>query len=129
MIVNLTPHAINILAKESCVNLKQDPKTRQWVADEATPIRTIESSGVARVSVSSSYGEPLEGIPTQVPVYGEIEGLPDYKEGTSYIVSLLTVSAAKAGERTTEDLFTPGVIVRSAANQSLILGCFDLNRQ
>lgn len=126
-VINLTPHDINVLTKESCSNLEQDSKTKQWIADSAEPVRIIKSSGIARVLVSSQYADSVDEIPVQKPVYGKIEGLPEYQKDIVYIVSLLTVSAARAQGRTTADLYTPGIVVRSRANQSLILGAFDLN--
>lgn len=126
-LVNLTPHAINIL---SSLGIELDPKTRQLVAsaDAVEMLREIPSDGVARVSVTTQPDGEVDGIPCQCPSYGEIDGLPDYSGEAFYIVSLLTVSAAKAHGRTCADLLTPGRVVRDKDNGSRILGCLDLNR-
>jgi hypothetical protein len=128
-IINLTPHDITILSKESCINLEQDFRTKSWIADGAISLRALESSGVARVQITTQPGEMLDGIPTQIPVYGKIEGLPEYDKDKAYIVSLLTISAAISQGRTTKDLYSPGTIVRSRSDTSTILGCLDLNHQ
>ena len=128
-VINLTPHDINILTKESCYGLEQDSTTKQWIADGVSPIRVIKSSGVARVQVSTIPGTDLDGIPTQKPSYGDIDGLPAPELGVAYVVSLMCVSAAISHGRSTIDLYTWGVLVRSRKNPSIIYGCFDLNHQ
>lgn len=126
-LVNLTPHSINIL---SSLGLESDPKTRQLVASAGAVevLREIPSDGVARVAVTTQPDGDVDGIPCQCPSYGEIDGLPEYGENVFYIVSLLTVSAAKAHGRTCADLLSPGRVVRDKDNGSRILGCLDLNR-
>lgn len=70
--VNLTPHAVAL-----------------------NDGRTFTSQGVARVAASFSEfsGDVCEQI------FGDIEGLPTPQEGTTYIVSIIVLSAAKAAGR------------------------------
>lgn len=58
--------------------------------------RTFPSMGVARVD--NSFSEFEDDICTVS--YGDIVGLPEPKEGTYYIVSILVLSAAKVKGRT-----------------------------
>lgn len=130
-VINLTPHNIQIAPPEAFQGLEQNLKTRQWEAEaliEGENVRIIPSSGVARVQVQTVEAEPVDGISTSRPNYGEIEGLPEFQEGVFYVVSLLTISAAAAHGRTTADLLSPGVVVRQRENGSVILGAFNLNR-
>lgn len=129
-IINLTPHAIQVYAQESFEGLeKTNPTT--WLADsvEGQPLLLVESSGMARVKVATVDADPIDGVPTVTSQYGEIEGLPEFQDGTFYVVSLPTVSAAIANGRTTADLLTPYQVVRSRANGSLVLGCMGFSRQ
>ena len=88
-IVNLTPHAINIIA--GVQNFE------------------IPASGqVARCAVKSAQAGfiPVDGV--QIPVvqnqFGEVEGLPEEVAGTILLVSAL-VGSALAGKR--NDLYGP----------------------
>lgn len=74
MIVNLTPHAINITG---------------W--------GSIPASGqVARVSSTHvCVAHTVEGIPVFSAGFGEVVGLPDPKPGTLFLVSGMVAAAAK----------------------------------
>jgi len=75
MIVNCTPHQINI-------------------RPEGLPEVVVPPSGVVpRVSVEQKIIAIIEGIPVVSTQYGAVEGLPDPVEGTVYIVSALVLSA------------------------------------
>jgi hypothetical protein len=94
-LVNLTPHPIDIFLKDGRV------------------VR-LPSEGVARVrEVKEDAGE-LEWEGGTVPLcrkfLGEVEGLPEPKEGVIYIVSLL--AAQKAWERGRTDVVAPGDYIR-----------------
>ena len=69
-IVNLTPHALNVYK------------------DDAV-ILTVESSGVARVGQSVEDAGSINDIPVRKSVWGEVEGIPDPKDGVIYVVSAL----------------------------------------
>jgi len=82
----------------------------------------IESTGLIRLKATTVADEPIDGIPTSRTVFGEPEGLPNYQEGTYYIVSQLVKSALP--QRT--DLLVPAEVVRDAEGN--IIGCKSLGR-
>lgn len=97
-LVNLSPHKVDIVSTDGNVVL------------------TIKSSGEARAKqADQSAGEVEFGgivIPVITTVFGETENLPEPTEGVGYIVSVITVTAAKSCRRDTSDLYTVGQIVR-----------------
>ncbi len=104
-IINKTPHPVNIV-DENGKNIATFPK-----ADE-----TI------RLAVKTERKEPIGNIPTSVTIFGEPEGLPNYQEGTFYIVSQLVKNALPGRD----DLLTPAEVVRNDDGQ--IIGCKSLGR-
>lgn len=105
MIINKTPHDVHIINENNEV------------------VRTIEKTeNQIRLSVKTEKGDPVEGIPTCFTTFGEPEGLPDFSEGTYYIVSQLIKSALP--ER--KDLLVPAEVVRDGKGQ--IVGCKSLGR-
>ena len=103
-VINLTPHSI------------------AFVSGDGAPIITIEPSGqLARVSAHTERtGTVINGIPVTKTVYGDIEGLPEPKDGTVYVVS--SIVAARCLER--DDVFIPNESVRD--EQGRIIGCKSL---
>lgn len=99
VIVNLTPHDINLFRGDELVE-------------------TVKSSGVARVSVRSEIIGEINGYPISKNFYGEIIGLPEPQPGIFYVVSALVAQAA-AGRRT--DLLVVNDTVRNEKGQ--IIGC------
>lgn len=71
--INLTPHAVTFYA-----------------SDGNTVLQTIPSSGVARAEQERESVGEVNNIPVFKTSYGAVEGLPDPKRGTIYIVSVLT---------------------------------------
>ena len=70
MIINCTPHSVTVAGRE------------------------IPKSGtIPRVAVSSVDDGDIDGIPVVRTVYGAVEGLPEYQEGVTLIVSVLVLSA------------------------------------
>jgi hypothetical protein len=125
-IINATPHTITILNKEA--GITQDAK-KQFLGTKETIVvlKEIPASGILpRVKMSNEPSEPIDGIPVETVIYGEIEGLPEYQEGIYYIVSGLVAAAASKQGRT--DCLAPGAIVRDEANPSSILGCLFLQK-
>lgn len=111
-LVNLTPHTVRIVDGDNNV------------------IAAIPSSGVARADQQDTPADSVEfdgaSIPCVRTVFGGVE-LPEPTEGVAYIVSNITVQAAKAVGRTTGDLLFPsGVPVRDADGQ--IIGVRALAR-
>lgn len=102
-IFNLTPHRINI------------------VDEEGNVIKVFESAGVARAAQSDIEIGTLEGIPIIETTFGKPVDLPEYNQGTYYIVSALTAKAASLSGRNTQDLLLTGKTVRNSDGQ--IIGC------
>lgn len=103
-IVNLTPHAINLIGE----NGKQ---------------RTITPSGnLARVAAKTVIVGNIDGIPVTTTEFGEVEGLPEPSENTIYVVSSLV--AQRTPERT--DVYIPSESVRDENGR--IIGCKSLGR-
>jgi len=102
-LVNLTPHAINI------------------VSPEGEAIRTIEPEAApARVSASTETAGEVDGVPVVHQTLGEVEGLPEPAEGTAYVVSRMVATAATDRD----DLLVPASLVRDASGR--IVGCAAL---
>jgi hypothetical protein len=99
-IKNFTPHPIHLLGEGNQV------------------IRTFESEGLVRLKTSTvSAGFSIAGIPVTKTVFGELEGLPEFVDGTYIIVSQLVKSALP--NRT--DLLVPAEVVRD--DKGNIIGC------
>jgi hypothetical protein len=107
-IINLTPHPINIIDEEGNI------------------IKVFESAGVARATQEDAEIGTLEGIPIIETEFGEPIGLPEYSQGTYYIVSAITAKAASLSGRSTRDLLLTGKTVRNSDGQ--IIGCQALAR-
>lgn len=104
-IINLTPHAVSFIN-----------------ADGAT-VLTVEASGtVVRVSARTVQTDTLNGLPVTQTEFGEVQDLPDQKDGTIYLVSSLV--AQRVPDR--EDVFIPAESVRDSAGK--IIGCRSLGR-
>jgi hypothetical protein len=104
MITNMTPHSIVILN------------------DDNTVLTTIHASGnVVRLKTSTKSPLFMLGeIKISTTIFGEVEGLPDFKDGTYYIVSQL-VKSALANRK---DLLVPAELVRN--DKGVIIGCKSL---
>ena len=95
--VNLTPHAIHL------------------------PGLTVEPSGaVARCKESTIVVGHFGGVDLTVKEYGQVEGLPEPKENTMYIVSMLV----RLGCPDRRDIASPGDLVRDDKGQ--IIGAKNL---
>ena len=107
MLVNLTPHPLNIECEDG-----------QTI--------TIEPSGqVARVDVDYqphlyiSAGDV--SIPTAVSVMGDVQDLPDPENGVIYITALVVAQLVCR-----EDVLSPGPLQRD--EQGRVTGCKGLTR-
>lgn len=105
-IINLTPHALNIVVGDHTV--------------------TIPPSGVvARVDVTRTVAETLTVDGVEVPVnattYGAVVGLPDPEPDTMYVVSALVAQAAKR-----PDVLVPDDLVRD--EEGRVIGARALAR-
>ena len=100
-LVNLTPHAINLITN-----------TGETVS--------LPSTGtIARVSSKSVTVGETEGILLTQVTFGEVESLPP-SDGRTFIVSVLVRSALP----NRKDLASPGELVRDAAGN--VIGCKTL---
>lgn len=104
-IINMTPHPVTVLDSIDGV-VKVFPKGESTI----------------RLSVNTVPAEAIAGIATSTTVFGEPVGLPEYVEGTYYIVSQLVKSALPQRN----DLLVPAEVVRDA--NGVILGCRSLGR-
>lgn len=78
-LINLTPHAVNLIASEAITLPPSGVVAR--CAVERTQVGTIEVDGIE--------------IPVNKTSFGEVTGLPKPVEGIIYIVSALVAQAAK----------------------------------
>jgi hypothetical protein len=111
---NLTPHDVII----NIDNAEQDG------------IVQLESEGVARASEVLEAAGTVEVFGIEVPVvevtYGPPIDLPDPAPGHAYIVSAVTVEAARRAGRTTSDLYTPAELIRDKYGR--VVACQALAR-
>ena len=130
MIINLTPHTISIYSEECFKGLEQSKPT-VFLADavEGEPILFLESSGVARITVSITEAGEKEGITFVKSEYGELIGIPpEITEEDILIVSLPTKSnALTSGHPLASQMVSPYKVVRQRSNSSNILGCIGLS--
>ena len=75
-----------------------------------------------RVSCESRKVDTIEGIDIYENTYGEVTGLPEFKEGVFYVVSAMVRQALP----NRKDLLSPGQLIRSEAGQPI--GCLGLVR-
>lgn len=104
-IINCTPHEIS------------------FVVDNGDIIRTISASGILpRVATSYTVAATVDGVPDEITVYGDVEGLPAEEPETILVVSALVANACK----NRKDLRIPGRQVRDEAGH--VIGCKSLSR-
>lgn len=102
-IINLTPHTINICA------------------EDGTIVKSFESQGIARAKQTAEHIGEIDGVELVSMKFGEPEDLPEFKEETYYVVSIITANAAKAVGRRVDDLLITADPIRDADGQ--IIGC------
>ncbi len=108
-IVNLTPHEVKVLD------------------DDDNVIATFPSVGVARARQHDVPAGEIESIPVVKTEFGEVSGLPEPTEDAVFIVSRITVEAAQAQGRSTDDLLVTSGAVRDSRGR--IIGCRAFARQ
>jgi hypothetical protein len=86
--VNLTPHEVVVYA-------------------DGSVLRIPPSGRVARVTTKEVLVGTVSGVPVFKVDYGEVEGLPEPKENTIYIVSLLVLQALRARGVERNDVVAP----------------------
>jgi len=102
-ILNLTPHDVIIMNKSERV------------------IRVFKPRGLARLKSRTISKGKLDRVPITRTVLGETEGVPEFQEGTYYIVSKLVRDALP----NRKDLLVPSQIVKDEEEQ--IIGCLSLD--
>jgi len=115
MIVNLTPHAIDLYP----------PGVPTTLRPEDYPYATFDPAGRSARIAEEVVGDvaPQPGMPGFTLVeYGHVIDLPEPVEGTAYVVSL-PVALALPGRR---DLLVPWRQVRNTAGT--VVGCRGLAR-
>lgn len=111
MILNLTPHTINIFA----------------APDAETPVLVLESctkqgQPVPRCRQESVQVGTLDGIPVFDTHYSEVIDLPPRQDGVFLVVNRLVLEACPDRD----DLLSPGTGIRDAEGR--ICGAFGLAR-
>jgi hypothetical protein len=108
-IINLTPHAVNLVdADGNAVATYEPTGTIARAAQTDIKVGEVEvAPGVNVDVVNTSFGEPTD--------------LPDPVEGIYLVVSILTAQAAKAHGRQVDDLLVTSDPVRSSEGR--IIGC------
>ena len=126
-IVNLTPHDINFYEEEHT----QKIKGCYYIIPGALPYHTIPASGItARAAQTEDNLPAIDCNGVRVPLlqmtYGDPVNLPEPEKGKAYVVSALTVAAAKAAERSTSDLY---VVARTVRNEvGAVVGACALSK-
>lgn len=105
-IINLTPHAINLITEKKTAIIPSQGIARARQEEASVGVAKITTNVFAPV-VKMTYGAP--------------EGLPEPRDGVRYIVSYITAMAAKAHGRNTDDLLMTADLVRDEEGQ--ITGC------
>lgn len=104
MIVNLTPHTINL-----------------FNADKEHVMDVAPSGTIARVATSRAMVGEAAGVPLFRTDYGALDGLPAPQPDTIYVVSGLVRAACQR-----PDLYQPGELIRNEAGQPI--GCVGLSQ-
>jgi hypothetical protein len=112
-IINLTPHAINLVLGSVSIHLPSEGEARVTSALRSTPSICAEDWGYVL-------------IPTEQTQYAHVTGLPAPSASVAYIVSLVVVEGACRAMRSLHDLFTPGRLIRDADGK--VTGCASLVR-
>ncbi|OIO46383.1 MAG: hypothetical protein AUJ25_00095 [Parcubacteria group bacterium CG1_02_37_13] len=126
-IINLTPHPVIVLRDDPTGSIVGVTGVGSVVEKgKFALVATIAPAGpVARAAqLDKPAGEVgINGYPVPLIMssYGEPNDLPAPKDGTLYVVSILTAQAAKAAGRITSDLLVTSDPVRDAAGK--IVGC------
>lgn len=126
-IINLTPHDINFYEEEHT----QKIKGCYYIIPGALPYHTIPASGItARAAQTEDNLPAIDCNGIRVPLlqmtYGDPVNLPEPEKGKAYVVSALTVAAAKAARRSTSDLY---VVARTVRNEvGAVIGACALSK-
>ena len=91
---------------------------------EVTTGTIIPRSGiVARIKAATNKVTKHNEIPVYQTIFGEIEGLPEPKENTIYIISALALNAVPKNRT---DVVSPGRVCKSEHGE--IIGCIGFRK-
>lgn len=108
-LINLTPHALNVLDLDGSRLLVLEP--------EVTPARvTAKYIEVGPLTIEGAT------VPLTKVEYGQVTGLPAPDIDRMYVVSMMVANAVWSPER--HDLLVPGDLVRD--EKGFIIGCKGL---
>lgn len=112
MIVNLTPHVLNIkLSDGSIVS----------IAPSGVVARCATEKKVVDWLTSGFHPDDVAHIVVRHTTYGDVSGVPDAKPGTIYVASMLAAQAANRA-----DVMFPGEAIRD--DKGNIVGCDGLTK-
>jgi len=126
MIINLTPHPINIF-EESQVD-SSNPR-RLFLLNGQTPIKVIPASGdVANVDLDYISSEDIDGIPIkQRVVNGIYDPFKHPSDDEYYVVSSLFKSVwIDLGKEYSDRLLTVGQVIYDSLDNPRPIGCLGL---
>jgi hypothetical protein len=119
-IKNLTPHTVKLIMCPAWLEYG-DELIVEFPPEEVSArvnVQHIAAGYVKVYGVSEKSGaDGTVDVPIKISRFGAVEGLPDYEEGTLYIVSRLVKQAVP--DRT--DCIVPDGIIRN--DKGVILGC------
>lgn len=92
--------------------------TAHTINEVTTGLEIPRSGIIARVKQETYTHTEHAGIPVYKSIFGEVQGLPEPKEGVMYIVSALTLNAVPSGRT---DVVAPGNLQRSEDGKPI--GC------
>ena len=104
-IINCTPHDVNIITESENITFPRSGIIPR-LTEQQVKINSVNSNGIEIDIMQKSFSE--------------VEGLPEPKENTIYIVSALVAGAVK----NRDDLVIPNDTVRD--DQGRIVGCKNL---
>ena len=132
MIINLTPHNVDVFNEVQFVNLERVNATT-LIADsvEGNAILSLPSVGSIRITTSTIEGATIDSVPTVKTVYGEAVGIPEnVTADDTLVVSLPAQSMAKAANHPlASQMASPYKVVRLRSNTSTVLGAMGLSFQ
>lgn len=114
-IFNGTPHAINIVAKNSC---RFDSGLRKWVSESPIILVSVPPSGkVLSAKITTAEAESKNGI----PVFDKkIEGYDPLPDADIIIVSALYASALQKAKADTSRVYTVADPVYSLDGKTIL---------
>lgn len=121
-IINMTPHDVVLYSINDCQEVTKGTYKSLVLKEGAKALVTYPSQGVARASATREQVDIINDVPVFTTKYGQVEGLPEEREDTYYIVSALTAQAA----RYRADLLIIDGAVRDSEGR--IIGCTSFGR-